>query len=75
MLDKAIKVSNIREGVHFPTTGNPVRTMLYTFSVGQFGPFTEEFAANEQHAEAVHHRLNERAALVRMTSSLGPGEE
>jgi hypothetical protein len=75
MLDKAIKVLNVREGAHFPLVGNPERVLTYTFTVGKFGPFTEEFSAADQHADAVHRRLNERATLLRMTSDLGPGEE
>lgn len=74
MLDKNITILNIRESAHFPPTGNPVRVLVYTFTVGQFGPFTEEFAANEQHADAVHLRLNKRAMLVRETSEHGPME-
>jgi hypothetical protein len=40
--------------------------------VGKHGPFREEFFANEQHAEAINHRLNTRARLLRETTAFTP---
>jgi hypothetical protein len=70
MLDKAITILNVEERHKFNRFGGAEKMMVYFFTAGAFGPFSEEFKAAEDHTEAVHRRLNERAQKLRDTGAL-----
>jgi len=71
-LDKQITVRKVTHSAKAMPDGNFAKVLVYEFSVGTHGPFREEFFVNEQHTEAINHRLNMHAALLRSTGALPP---
>jgi hypothetical protein len=54
------EVNNLRikDATEFDNFGNVMKTRVYTFYVGNHGPFTEKFYAGEQDTPAVERRIN-----------------
>ncbi|HKM81543.1 MAG TPA: hypothetical protein VJY15_11345 [Candidatus Acidoferrum sp.] len=65
MLPSEVNGLRIKDAVEFDKQGNGVRYQLYTFFVGDHGPFTEKFYAGEQDTPAVERRINLRVAQLR----------
>lgn len=74
MLDKAITVTRTFDSSRGVLGGGFAKILVYEFTVGQHGPFREEFMANEQTPETINHRLNMKARMLRETGALGTGE-
>jgi hypothetical protein len=57
-LPTEIKNIRIKDGTEFDNFGNPVKVRIYTFFVGDHGPFQEKFYGGEQDTPAIERRLN-----------------
>lgn len=55
-----VEVKNVRvkDTTEFDNFGNPAKVRVYTFYVGDHGPFTEKFYAGEQDTPAVERRIS-----------------
>lgn len=71
MLPSEVNGVRINDGIEFDRTGQPVRFQLYTFYIGNHGPFTEKFYAGEQDTPAIERRINTRVAQLRELGVLG----
>lgn len=58
MLPSEVNITNIRDGVEFDRNGSSIKIRVYTFFVGDHGPFTEKFLAGEQDTPSVERRIN-----------------
>lgn len=73
MLDKAVKIVNVKTAVGFdPSTLLPSRNVQVTYTVGAHGPFTlvtPESHFNEQYVETETGKM---AATLRATGAIEP---
>lgn len=70
-LDPKITIGSIKDTFEFDAFTRPVPIMVYTYTIGQLGPFTSKFYANEQQQDHIDRVLNDRAALLRNQGVLG----
>ncbi len=69
-LDTLIRILRVADQPVFEMGGSIRTRKIYTFSVGDHGPFTEVFEKNEQHPDAIIRRLNEHAAQLRAVGAV-----
>ncbi len=69
-LDTLIRIIRVTDQPVFEMGGGIRTRMLYTFAIGEHGPFTEIFEKNEQHPDAIMRRLNEKAAQLRAVGAV-----
>ena len=55
----------VRDTTEFDLQGNAVRIRIYTFFIGNHGPFTEKFYAGEQDTPAVERRITADVTTLR----------
>lgn len=65
MLPSEVNSVTVRDGTEFTKQGSSSSFQLYTFFIGDHGPFTEKFYVGEQDAPAVERRINARVATLR----------
>jgi len=65
MLPSEVKNAKLQDATEFDNFGNPVKVRLFTFFVGDHGPFTEKFYAGEQDTPAIERRINGRVEQLR----------
>jgi hypothetical protein len=60
-------VQNVRvkDATEFDIFANAVKVRIYTFYIGNHGPFTEKFYANEQDTPAVERRISAAVLALR----------
>jgi hypothetical protein len=71
-LDSLIRIIRVADQPVFQMGGGIRTRKIYTFSIGEHGPFTETFEGNEQHPDAIIRRLNEQAAQLRAVGAVPP---
>lgn len=59
-----VSIISITEGVRFPIGGTALRTTIYKYTVGTDGPFTLEFDAGTDTAQAVSDAINAKANSI-----------
>ena len=65
MLPSEVNNVSIKDATDFSKFGEPVRYQLYTFFIGDHGPFFEKFYAGEQDTPSIERRINARVAQLR----------
>lgn len=55
---KEVQNVRVKDTTEFDNFGNPAKVRVYTFYIGNHGPFTEKFYAGEQDTPAVERRIN-----------------
>lgn len=71
MLPSEVEVTSVKDTAEFNRQNQSVSYQLYTFYVGNHGPFYEKFYAGEQDAPAVERRINARVQTLRELGVLG----
>jgi len=57
-------VRQITEGRRLDNRSQPIRVYVFSFMVGDHGPFSLEFSPEEVQSGAAHQKLNEFAAQL-----------
>jgi hypothetical protein len=65
MLPSEVTVTSVKDSTEFDKYNQAVTYQLYTFYVGNHGPFYEKFYSGEQDAPAVERRINARVETLR----------
>ena len=65
MLPSEVNNVKIRDTFETDKNGNTVKVQLWSFNIGDNGPFTEKFYAGEQDTPAIDRRISERVAQLR----------
>lgn len=58
MLPSEVKDVKVSQGTEFDRQNNAVGYLMYTFFIGNHGPFQEKFYAGEQDTPAVERRIS-----------------
>jgi hypothetical protein len=70
MLPPEVNSVLVKDGIDFTRNGGTASYQMYTFFIGNHGPFTEKFYANEQDAPSVERRINARVLNLRQLGIL-----
>jgi len=65
MLPSEVNNVAVKDSFEYDKTGKASAILVYTFFIGDHGPFTEKFYAGEQDAPAIERRINARVATLR----------
>jgi hypothetical protein len=65
MLAAEVNSVQVRDGTDFTRNGGVANYQLFTFFIGDHGPFSEKFYAAEQNTPAIERRINDRVASLR----------
>ncbi len=62
-----VEVQNVRvkDTTEFDNFANAIKVRVYTFYIGNHGPFTEKFYAGEQDTPAVERRISADVLALR----------
>jgi len=72
-MDQSIKIVSVKDSVGFdPTTLQPSRHKVVTYTVGMHGPFNLTFTPEEYTAAAVERKIMENVAVLRGIGALPP---
>lgn len=71
MLPSEVNGVKVSQGTEFDKQNNAVTYRLYTFYIGNHGPFQEKFYAGEQDTPAVERRINGVVQQLREQGILG----
>lgn len=70
MLPSEVNGLRIRDGTEFDKQGNVTQYKLFTFFIGDHGPFTEKFYAGEQDTPAIERRINNDVEQLRTLGAI-----
>jgi hypothetical protein len=73
MLATEVNNVTVKDGTEFDKRGNSSSYQMYTFYIGEHGPFTEKFYAGEQDTPAIERRINLRVMQLRELGLLPQG--
>lgn len=65
MLAAEVNNVTVKDSTEFQKNGTLSTVRVYTFFIGDHGPFTEKFYAGEQDTPAIERRINDRVAQLR----------
>lgn len=65
MFDSAVNNVTVKDSTEFDKKSNAVNYQLFTFFIGDQGPFQEKFYAGEQDSPAIERRINNRVLQLR----------
>jgi hypothetical protein len=65
MLPSEVNNLTIKDSTEFQKNGTLSSVRVYTFFIGEHGPFIEKFYAGEQDTPAIERRIGDRVAQLR----------